>query len=152
MTSENFLACVSMCFENLLQALHRSDAVFNFIQKYLERLKGNKEESRVEGHVCDVSTLSPSSSYDESTNTVSFSRELPKLSLDEQDLILALNKSCKTSCCELAQRSLTQLLSLRKDANAKVNSFFTFVCIHTCMYTNIYFMFIYIFASQCRLL
>ena len=147
-----------MCFENLLQALHRSDAVFNFVQKYIEREYGNDKTGRdnqgqssskvnmdelssdkissiVPG---DMVNISPMSSRDENNAKI---KPVPRLTSDEQDLILSLNKSCKTSCCELAQRSLSQLLSLRKDANAKVYS------INTSTYMNLYiYMHAYIYV------
>ena len=159
MTSENFLACVSMCFENLLQALHRSDAVFNFVQKYIEREYGNDKtghdkqdqssskvnmdeslSDKVSSIVPeDMVNISPMSSRDEINSKI---KSLPRLTLDEQDLILSLNKSCKTSCCELAQRSLSQLLSLRKDANAKVHLISTSSHINLCMHTSIHVSFL----------
>ena len=129
MTSENFLACVSMCFENLLQALHRADAVFNFVQKYIERTYG--DESSTGGIIHDVMDTPRSKAP----------KQVVKLSLEEQDLVLSLNKSCKTSCCELAQRSLTQLLSLRKDANSKVYTHslaFVYIYIYIYIYTYIH--------------
>ncbi len=89
MPSESFLACLSMCFENLLQALQRCESVYLFVERKLS------QPDDLPGPAAPGSA--------------------------DHDVILSLNKSCKTSCCELAQRSLSQLISLRKDANAKLS-------------------------------
>ena len=101
MTNENFLLCLSSCFENLLQALHRCDSVYQFVAASLE----NK------------SSKSTAEEFSEFAGQPSAST---RKTAEDLDVTLSLNKSCKTSCCELAQRSLSQLISLRKDATSKL--------------------------------
>ena len=43
MSNENFLSCLSMCFENLLLALQRCESVYNFISSAVE-VKYSKSE------------------------------------------------------------------------------------------------------------
>ena len=127
MTSDNFLACLSMCFENLLQALQRCESVYNFISSFIEgKFVHSSSKSEVEAttatEIASDAVIDGQSGNDNdrigSGNAIAVN--LTAIGSEDQDVILSLNKSCKTSCCELAQRSLSQLISLRKDANSKL--------------------------------
>jgi hypothetical protein len=110
MNNENFLLCLSSCFENLLQALHRCDSVYQFVAASLENKYSNTQQSGDMRDDIDIGDAKPSA----------FRRSSGMKSAEDLDVTLSLNKSCKTSCCELAQRSLSQLISLRKEATAKL--------------------------------
>ena len=124
MSNENFLSCLSMCFENLLLALQRCESVYNFISSAVE-VKYSKSELNTTTTL-DASKISSSSSNSNSNSSNSNSssnNDLSSASKSEAlEVTLSLNKSCKTSCCELAQRSLSQLISLRKEANSKLQA------------------------------
>lgn len=110
MSNENFLLCLSSCFENLLQALHRCDSVYQFVAASLENKYSSKQQLDDVRDDTDIGD----------TTSSAMRRSSGIKSAEDLDVTLSLNKSCKTSCCELAQRSLSQLISLRKEATAKL--------------------------------
>ena len=216
MTNEDFLCCLSICFEHLLVTLQRSDKVHRFVCSFVEAASKSIEgggglgfcgesdccdsdgdtqldpsgaslassransksfrysgsgsgvndgqssglgsasaglvtgsEGRVSigqtqaditssasssGSNLDINNSSSSNSSNNNTTTSSTSssarssssssgdrdRFMAIRTVEDRETLLALSRSCKTASCELAQKSLTQLISLRRDANAKL--------------------------------
>jgi vacuolar protein sorting-associated protein 54 len=99
MEDENFLSCLAMCFEHAILALTRSGKVDRFIEAALKRYPSDPKVSK--------SSLASGSS----------SNAAPATSAS----LLALSKSCLATACDLAQRSVAQLLSLRRDGTARIS-------------------------------
>lgn len=95
MGDDNFLSCLAMCFEHAILALTRSERVDRFIEKALKKpLKPVNGET----HAVDTSTATAASSA-----------------------LLILSKSCLATACDLAQRSVAQLLALRREGTARIS-------------------------------
>ena len=95
MGDDNFLSCLAMSFEHTIMALTRSERVDRFIEKALKKpLKPCDGET----HAVDTSTATAASA----------------------DLLI-LSKSCLAAACDLAQRSVAQLLALRREGTARIS-------------------------------
>ncbi len=92
MPMDQFLSCVIICFEQLLQALERAHVVHVYMLKSLDN--ENKAESS-----------------EDSTNT---SHNLAATKVSNEEGLHELSKTCLISACDIAQRALSQLLLMRK--------------------------------------
>jgi vacuolar protein sorting-associated protein 54 len=118
MGDDNFLSCLAMCFEHAILALSRSGRVDRLIESALKR-------STVES--TDAGLPSPSSSSSSPslalahTHTVSSTADAVAAAASTPASLIALSKSCLATACDLAQRSIAQLLALRRDATARIS-------------------------------
>lgn len=176
MSGENFLSCLSMCFEHVMVSLQKASLFHQFIERHLSAQIHTSDSAgttaaaspsaphaasgiaAVEG-TAQALTLSalgvpldsalgtPTSltSYD-STNSLSeavvpFGGSMTASGKADgqgiagsgtsartqahdqlrqtQTQMIATSKACLSAACDLAQRSISQLVSLRKEANAK---------------------------------
>lgn len=127
MSTENFLSCLSMCFEHSLIALTKAYNLHLFIEG---RLQGdiNKNETSTSSTNTTASVNSSSSIVvNASASLVSSSSASANAttmvlidSSHSTQSILQLSKSCLTTACELTQKSISQLLNLRKDSNVRM--------------------------------
>lgn len=108
MTPENFISCISMCFEHVLIALERAESVHRYVEIIMTKCANEipdkvqvmyvnetpvQGEGEGDGKVCDAATKA----------------------------MITLSKSSLTTACDIAQRSIAQLLSLRKDSNTRIS-------------------------------
>lgn len=141
MSSENFLSCISMCFEHVLIALTRAESVRKFTELILtkhshivpekvqdlyldtSRYQSNENVSNLASKkdpIADTGSQDVTgtgnivSSIDIGTGTSG-----PTI-LAATEAMVALSKSCMSTACDLAQRSIAQLLSLRKESTSKM--------------------------------
>lgn len=128
MSSENFLSCISMCFEHVLIALRRSNSVHKFVESTLAR-----HVSDVPGKVQALyapsppptidpveSTTLPATGQDASATVGTGLTPIATAGSAATQAMIVLSKSCLTTACDLAQRSIAQLLSLRKDSASRM--------------------------------
>ena len=111
MTNENFLSCLQMSLESLLQSLRRSVAVHVFIcQVYAKEIShsvasdDDEEVAKVDGDVTD----------EDKTSSLGADLVAAQLWAVER------SGSVLTSMSDLAQKSICQLLLMRKESTAKL--------------------------------
>ena len=97
MPDESFLYAISLCFEQLLNALKRCENVHNFIELKAKTVDDTKEDEEIE------ESVKSTTSNNNNNNVIDTSR------------------LCLTSSCDVAQRSIQQLLSLRRESNIHLN-------------------------------
>jgi len=155
MTADNFLSCLSMCFENVLLSLTRAEVFHRFVEASLLRLSchntmgstANATGSTMASAMSNtmgspvVSIYSQvrqntnpnpkSDGVDEDNNSSSVANSAMGIDGEvsaeniggstsgEVGGLIAASKSCLSAACELAQRSIAQLLTLRKDTTAR---------------------------------
>lgn len=95
MGDDNFLSCLAMCFEHAILALTRSERVDRFIEAALK-----KPMKCFDGEVTPMATSSATAA---------------------STALLVLSKSCLATACDLAQRSVAQLLALRREGTARIS-------------------------------
>lgn len=105
-----------MCYENVLIALNKAENVHRFLENKLISYdsKTNEESSHVQSITSKV--ISDSNNSKNQSGNVSNS----SVSSNIQSL-LALSKSCFITACDLSQKSISQLLSLRKDSYHRIS-------------------------------
>eukprot|EP01041_Mallomonas_annulata_P005065 gene5065-10139_t len=129
MSNENFLSCMSMCFEHLLLALTRSKVVHEHIVEVITGVSYKDLDTNELQHMDGDDTINTSTNNTNTTTITSITTSnIPNkqsqsqthvLSVAETELI-TLSKSCVITSCDLAQRTVSQILSLRKDSNARL--------------------------------
>jgi len=126
MSNENFLSCLQMCLESLLQSLKRSVAVHVFVcQIYAQRQSipthDDSTEVKDNENTMDVNIVSGD---EDQQNNVDDNVEVVVNEGDEMAAaqLWAIEKSSSilTSISELAQKSICQLLLMRKESTAKL--------------------------------
>jgi hypothetical protein len=115
MSNENFLSCVSMCYENVLLAIQKADMVHRFIES---KLASYQREESVDRDVQEFITNTDASATTSTAAAPSSKSWLPNDSNLES--MIGLSKSCLTTACDLAQRSIVQLLNIRKDSYGRM--------------------------------
>ena len=115
MGDDNFLSCLAMCFEHAILALTRSGRVDRLIESALKRTS-----SKLEVTDADLPCLS-SPPIISTPDTAAVATALVSASASTPASLLALSKSCLATACDLAQRSIAQLLALRRDATARIS-------------------------------
>ena len=118
MGDDNFLSCLATCFEHAILALSRSGRVDRLIESALKR---SKVESTDAGLPSPSSSSSSSSLALAHTHNVSSTADAVAAAASTPASLLALSKSCLATACDLAQRSIAQLLALRRDATARIS-------------------------------
>ena len=115
MGDDNFLSCLAMCFEHAILALTRSGRVDRLIESALKRTSSSME-------VMDADSPGlPSPPIISTSDTAAVATALALASASTPASLLALSKSCLATACDLAQRSIAQLLALRRDATARIS-------------------------------
>lgn len=113
MTNENFLSCLSMCYENVLIALRKAETVHQFIDSKLTDYQASIDSNEDTLSINQV----------EGNNDAIVKGNTKELS-EQKSLVTAmiiLSKSCLSTACELSQRSIVQLLSLRKESYGRMS-------------------------------
>ena len=140
MSHDNFLSCLSMSFEHLLLALTRSERVESFILFALRKAHGlsfhdtdgddqapgddgakttnfaSTNDASVAAEATTPSSSSPSSSAAAGQSRPPNATANP----NNSSSTIAISKFCLAAACDLGQRSVAQLLGLRRDANARM--------------------------------
>lgn len=130
MSNENFLSCLQMCLESLLQSLKRSVTVHVFIcQVYAKnptfisppmdsetRSKLLSKDSDVDDDEDDENIQHVNEKIEEIENDEVALAEL----VESQHWAIERSGSILISVAELAQKSICQLLLMRKESNAKL--------------------------------
>ena len=148
MSGENFLSCLSMCFEHVIVSVQKASLFHQFIERHLTSnidVAGSLDQERgdnpslsapVDG-IADTSlrasgsTDGLSDSLDNLTAATAAgesslhgksieARLLSEEYRQVQSTMITMSRSCLAAACDLAQRSISQLISLRKEANAKL--------------------------------
>ncbi len=88
MPIDSFLSCLTLCFEQLLSALHKSEAVHTYTEQFIHSVDANEQEVT--------------------------------LSKEAVENLVILSRSCVNSCCDLSQRSIQQLLTIRRDSTTRL--------------------------------
>ena len=112
---EHFLSCLSMCFEHVLLSLVKANQFHVFVEKHINDVAINTTASN------------DSNQVDSSTTSISSPSVIP--TKDGSDVsamevfasITALSKSCIHAVCELSQRSIAQLINIRKEVNSRIS-------------------------------
>lgn len=143
MSHDSFLSCLSMSYEHLLLALQRAQRVERFIVIALQRTSNNSTSSdrgregdgdavaaappphndeNMAGMIPVNATTTDDQSLDATTtnNSSTSSSSSSSSSSTHLSSVVNLSKSCLLAACDLGQRSVAQLLGLRRDANARM--------------------------------
>ena len=118
MTNENFLSCLQMCLESLLKILQKSVSVHIFLcQNYSEDSSHSMEKE-------ESADLEEDKENDEQADGENEEEQRDDSGQDEghSDKLWAMERSgtVLTSISELAQKSICQLLLMRKESTAKL--------------------------------
>ena len=140
MTVEHFLSCLSMCFEHVLLSLVKANLFHQFIDKNIHDTmiaaaaattttmmmtsRVSHDGDSDSGDVVDESGAGTSSTsiMIHSENGTSSSNDAVS-SAELQDIhtsIRTVSKSCIHAVCELAQKSIAQLINIRKEINSRM--------------------------------
>ena len=145
MSTEHFLSCLSMCFEHVLLSLVKANLFHQFIDDNIHdnnniavtataataatmmkmTTKVSHDGDSGSGNAVDGSEASTSSSItihsekDSSNSTSSSNASSAELN-DIHTSIRAVSKSCIHAVCELAQKSIAQLINIRKEINSRM--------------------------------
>ena len=140
MSHDSFLSCLSMSYEHLLLALQRVQRVERFIVVALQRTSNSNNSTSNDrgGRERDDAVAVSAASNDENmagiaanaaadapldattTNSSSTSSSSSSSSSTHLSSVVNLSKSCLLAACDLGQRSVAQLLGLRREANARM--------------------------------
>ena len=96
MPIDSFLSCLTLCFEQLLSALHKSEAVHTYTEQFIHTVEAN------------------------ASNGSGSSEQEMNLSKEAVENLIMLSRSCVNSCCDLSQRSIQQLLTIRRDSTTRL--------------------------------
>uniref|UniRef100_A0A7S3M365 Vacuolar protein sorting-associated protein 54 C-terminal domain-containing protein n=1 Tax=Spumella elongata TaxID=89044 RepID=A0A7S3M365_9STRA len=120
MKADNFLSCLSMCFEHVMVSVQKANLFHQFIETHLNANIGTFEASIAES--AEVNNKTDHSAEANTPSTVSPEARIHTEEYKQVQLnMISMSKTCLTAACDLAQRSISQLINLRKDANAKLN-------------------------------
>eukprot|EP01036_Dinobryon_divergens_P022582 gene22582-30847_t len=109
MSADSFLSCLAMCYEHLLLSLSRAELFHRFVESNLLRLSALQATEKQEV------TLNSKENGKKSDPD-----PLKDANMDGIiETLIGVSKGCLSSACELAQRSISQLLTLRKDTTSK---------------------------------
>jgi hypothetical protein len=97
MPTDKFISCLIMCFENLISALERAHGVHNFIMSYI----GYAEN-------------------DNNNNNNNNNNNDRAFDANQAENLKNLSHTCLIAACDMSQRALAQLLSLKKNDMARV--------------------------------
>ena len=125
MNSEDFLSALSMCIENLLSSLQRTASVHTAIMNI------SAAASTVSVVTATISThssksakrMESSSSLDSDSNGQNGNLEEENSNISNNlmsPLSLELSRECVIAACDLAQRSISQLLKIRRDNTSRL--------------------------------
>lgn len=103
MANENFLACLSMCYESLMVTIARATSVHVFLTDALNDKNLISVHRRPTGQI---------QLNDQSVDDTLLAKE--------KTLILDTSVTLLLSTCDLAQKSVCQLLQMRKDSTGKM--------------------------------
>eukprot|EP01038_Epipyxis_sp_PR26KG_P011823 gene11823-15822_t len=127
MTAENFLSCMAMCFEHVILSLEKAKIFHLFLENNLNL--GHQNQTSVSdnnvnnnGNINDnnSNSINNNNNNNDSKNNNDNNRESITRTNHLITHMISLSKSCLTGACELAQRSITQIINLRKEANSKL--------------------------------
>lgn len=120
MNSEDFLSALSMCIENLLSSLQRTASVHTAIMNIANAQLVSKRSSLID----------PVNDSKSSNNIVIVGDDTDLSGVDDDDadatnnvlsaLSLELSRECVVAACDLAQRSISQLLKIRRDNTSRL--------------------------------
>lgn len=113
MSGENFLSCLSMCYEHVMVSATKANLFHQFVEAQLGANLSLGAEDSAANTISPSLSPSPSPTMDASATATQDARM-------HSSSMVAMSKACLTSACDLAQRSIAQLINLRKDANAKL--------------------------------
>ena len=113
MPDESFLYAISLCFEQLLNALKRCDSVHDFIESKAKKVDDSSNEK-----VEDEESVKSNRGNNNNNSSNNSSSNSNNSSLDN---VVNTSRLCLTSACDVAQRSIQQLLSLRRESNIHLN-------------------------------
>ena len=120
MSADSFLSCLAMCYEHVLLSLARAELFHRFIESSLLRLSVTDdsilEKTDKNGHI--IGKLD-SKLIEKESNSGIISGARDKGKEKELDTLVEISKGCLSAACELAQRSISQLLTLRKETTSK---------------------------------
>jgi vacuolar protein sorting-associated protein 54 len=125
MSAENFIACISVVFEHVLMSLRRSQRVQMFMENTLvEAVEDSGMNPRVNlsrsGDDNDAIHATPKkpNKYTVAADKAAGGATSPKE--HDKDMLVKLSKKCLHNASSLAQKSIGQLFTLRKDSSAAV--------------------------------
>ena len=122
MGDDNFLSCLAMCFEHAISALTRSGRVDRLIESALKRTSSSLEVTDADLPLPGLSSPAiPSPAIISTPDAAAVATAIVSASASTPASLLALSKSCLATACDLAQRSIAQLLALRRDATARIS-------------------------------
>eukprot|EP01042_Synura_sphagnicola_P021713 gene21713-27619_t len=123
MSTENFLACLSMSFEHIMTSLKKAEDFHSVLSRILSvKTSSSSEEANalVEGEGGgygfeeeeeeDVTTLASSPAV---------AQAMRKLDAATKEKLVAFSKSVIQSACDVVQKNVSQLINYRRDINAK---------------------------------
>jgi len=155
MSSENFLSCLSMCYEQVMVSVVKAGQIHDFLESELtmniEKYEvyksssitgtggGNSINSSGIANVDNIdggddylppttanNTTTTSNSNNSNTKSTTNTSTTPPLMTEECKQIqlqaIAQSKATLAAACELTQHSMSQLITLRKENNAKLSA------------------------------
>lgn len=127
MSTENFLACLSMSFEHIMTSLKKAEDFHSVLSRILS-VKTSSSSSSEEANALvegegggygfeeeeeeeeDVTTLASSPAV---------AQAMRKLDAATKEKLVAFSKSVIQSACDVVQKNVSQLINYRRDINAK---------------------------------
>lgn len=132
MSNDNFLSCLSMCYEHVTLALMKASTFHKFLDSQMQEDHRKLSQEEINGLSVEQLGLeidSPNISSDNlaglSTSNGSSKQQKGNMKFKEDKGVILrknmiiLSKNSLAAAADLAQRSITQLINLRKEANSK---------------------------------
>jgi vacuolar protein sorting-associated protein 54 len=125
MVNENFLACLSMCYESLIQTIGRAVAVHIFLHDAFNDedvlLLGQRKSSfSPRPNQTQSPTVVAAATGDDAQVGAQSKDETEEFLSREKIFVLESSSNLLVNTCDLAQKSVCQLLQMRKDSTGKM--------------------------------
>jgi hypothetical protein len=119
MVSENFLACLSMCYESLIQTIARASSVHIFLCDAFndeDLLTFRQQMTKPSESKNEIKPLTLENGSCNGGHDHSQPEEMSNQSEQEKLFVLGSSATLLINTCEQAQKSVCQLLQMRKDS------------------------------------
>eukprot|EP01039_Chlorochromonas_danica_P009435 gene9435-10424_t len=119
MSADSFLGCLLMAYEHLLLALERASDFHAFFSLKINQFSDSTVSPVVLEERFDSDFKFGSNSQLSGSKSEDVKSEF-KISLDTAKFLADQSKFCLSAACDVAQKSVAQLLSIRKENNARL--------------------------------
>lgn len=131
MPTDTFLNCIAMCYEHVIMSVKKANIFHDFLVVNLSEEVYARFLSEKTGNISNLTTprtIKPTINLDDEDSIIvptnKQSTKSKQKQTDNQDSqskqMINLSKGCLTAACDLAQRSISQLINLHKEGNSKL--------------------------------